>query len=67
MKKQLAALAAAFLLMTGTASAADGSVEGKVRGPMDLGLDYIVQDGGRGKQGRIRSRRSDWRSEEKCG
>ena len=51
MKKQLAALAAAFLLMTGTASAADGSVEGKVRGPMDLGLDYIVQDGGRGNRG----------------
>ena len=51
MKKQLAALTAAFLLMTGTASAADGSVEGKVRGPMDLGLDYIVQDGGRGNRG----------------
>ena len=51
MKKELAALAAAFLLMTGTASAADGSVEGKVRGPMDLGLDYIVQDGGRGNGG----------------
>ena len=51
MKRQLAALAAAFLLMTGTASAADGSVEGKVRGPMDLGLDYIVQDGGRGNRG----------------
>ena len=51
MKRQLAALAAAFLLMTGTASAADGSVEGKVRGPVDLGLDYIVQDSGRGNRG----------------
>ena len=48
MKKQLAALAAAFLLMTGTASAADGSVEGKIRGPMDLGLDVVVRDSGTG-------------------
>ncbi len=48
MKKELAAVAAAFLLMTGTASAADGSVEGKVRGPMDLGLDVVVRDRGNG-------------------
>ena len=50
MKKQFAALAAALLLMTGTASAADGSVQGKVRGPMDLGLDVVVNDGGRGNR-----------------
>jgi hypothetical protein len=55
MKKQLAALAAAFLLMTGTASAADGSVEGKVRGPMDLGLEVIVRDSGTGNWDRGRS------------
>ena len=55
MKKQLAALAAAFLLMTGTASAADGSVEGKIRGPMDLGLDVVVRDSGTGNWDRGRS------------
>ncbi len=48
MKKHLAAMAAAFLLMTGTAYAADGSVEGKVKGPMDMGLDVVVRDSGRG-------------------
>ncbi len=48
MKKQLAAIAAAFLLMTGTASAAGGSVEGKVKGPMDLGLQVIARDSGTG-------------------
>ena len=47
MKKQLAAIAAAFLLMTGTASAADGSVTGKVKGPMDFGLDVVVRNSGR--------------------
>lgn len=50
MKKQLAAFAAAFLLMTSTVSAADGSVEGKVRGPLDLGLNVVVQDNGRGNR-----------------
>ena len=50
MKKQLAAFAAAFLLMTSTASAADGSVEGKVRGPLNLGLNVVVQDNGRGNR-----------------
>ena len=48
MKKQLAVMAAAFLLMTGTASAADGGVEGKVKGPLDLGVDLVVRDSGRG-------------------
>ena len=48
MKKHLAAVAAALLLMTGTASAADGSVEGKIQGPLDLGLDVVVRDSGRG-------------------
>ncbi|MBR1553549.1 MAG: hypothetical protein IJ631_06025 [Schwartzia sp.] len=46
MKKQLAALAAAFLLMTGTASAAGGNVEGTVRGPLDLGLEVVVRVSG---------------------
>ena len=55
MKKQLAAIAAAFLLMTGTASAANGSVEGKVRGPMDLGVDFVVQDSGTGSRDRGQS------------
>ena len=55
MKKQLAALAAAFLLMTGTASAGDGNVEGKVRGPMDLGLQVIARDSGTGNWDRGRS------------
>ncbi len=55
MKKQLAALAAAFLLMTGTASAADGSVEGKVKGPMDLGLQVITRDSGTGNWDRGQS------------
>ena len=48
MKKQLASIAAAFLLMMGTASASDGGVEGVVKGPMDLGLEVVVRDRGRG-------------------
>ena len=52
MKKQMAAVAAAFLLLTGTASAADGGVEGKVRGPLNMGLDVVVRDNGQGSLGR---------------
>lgn len=55
MKKQLAAMAAAFLLMTGTACAADGGVEGKVKGPLDLGVELVVRDSGRGNWDRGQS------------
>ena len=48
MKKQLAAIAATFLLMTGTAYASDGGVEGKIRGPMNLGFEVVTRDSGRG-------------------
>lgn len=55
MKKELAAMAAAFLLMTGTASAADGGIEGKVLGPLDLGVSIVVSDRGRGSGERGRA------------
>lgn len=48
MKKQMAAIAAALLLMAGTAHASEGGVEGKVKGPLNLGLDFVVRDSGRG-------------------
>ena len=55
MKKHLAALAAALMLMTGTVSAAAGSVEGKVKGPMDMGLNVVVRDSGTGNWDRGQS------------
>ena len=49
MKKYLASLAAAIVFAAaGTVSAADGGVEGVVKGPVDLGLEVVVRDSGRG-------------------
>ena len=56
MKKYLASIAAAILFaMTSTVNAADGGVEGVVKGPIDMGLEVVVRDSGRGNWDRGQS------------
>ncbi len=56
MNKYLASIAAAFLFAAAsTVNAADGGVEGKVKGPLNLGLDVVVRESGRGNWDRGQS------------